>query len=363
VRKTLRAECCGLRGREATIAMLTMVACTALSAVVAPAGAQNDRNVPPLFESREVLSLTVRTDLRTLVRDKVEDAPWRPGTVVFQGSGGEMLERPTRLRTRGLWRLRHCTFPPLRFNFVKDSVKNTVFARQDRPKLATHCRDSDDYEQYLLQEYLIYRVQETLTPYGLKARLARITYIDTTAREDTITKYGVLLEDPDAMAERLGGKRNETRGTAQTRLQPTSALTLAMFQYMIGNTDWSVPGLHNIEIVEADSGVLYAVAYDFDWTGAINARYAEPDPSLGIRSVRQRLWRGICPDLESLQATTQHFLAQRPRILALTDSVPGLEASRAKRMREYFEEFFETIGEPRSMQREVGRVCENLRLD
>ena len=339
-----------------TLSGVTMVAMLALPSILE---AQKSYEIPRLFASREVIELTVSTDLRTLVRDKMEEAPWRDGTVAFAGEDGQTIRRPVRLRTRGLWRLRHCTFPPLRFNFVKDSMKNTVFARQDRPKLATHCRSSDDYQQWLLQEYLIYRVQEVITPHGLMARLARITWIDTTAREDSVTRYGILLEDPDAMAERLGGKRIEERGVPQDRLEPTSALTLGLFQFMIGGTDWSVPGLHNIELVQTDSGRYIAIAYDYDWTGAVDARYAEPAPSLGIRTVRQRIWRGVCPDTASLQTAIQHFQARRPAIMAVFDSVPELEEGRARRMREYFDDFYEIIAEPRRIHRELSRSCLN----
>ena len=325
----------------------------------AVAAAQDGYQIPRLFESRDVIALTISTDLRTLVRDKMEDAPWREGTIAFAGDDGQMVRRAVRLRTRGLWRLRHCTFPPLRLNFVKDSVKNTVFARQDRPKLATHCRSSNDYEQWLLQEYLIYRVQEALTPIGLMARLARVTYVDVSGREDSTTKYAILLEDPDAMAERLGGTRIETRGIAQDLIDPPNAVLLGLFQFMIGGTDWSVPGLHNIELVQVDSTGYLAVSYDYDWTGAVDARYAEPAPQLGIRTVRQRLWRGVCPDTAALHATIRHFQAQRPRIEALYDSVPGLDPGRVRRMREYFNEFYDIIGDQRRIHRELGRVCLN----
>ena len=340
---------------------LARVALVAMLALPSVSGAQKPYEIPRLFQSREVLELTISTDLRTLVRDKMEEAPWRDGTIAFAGDDGQTIRRPVRLRTRGLWRLRHCTFPPLRFNFVKDSVKNTVFAGQDRPKLATHCRSSDDYQQWMLQEYLIYRVQEVLTPHGLMARLARITFVDTTGREDTVTRYGILLEDPDAVAERLGATRIEERGIAQERLELASAVTLGLFQFMIGGTDWSVPGLHNIELVRTPLGQEIAIAYDYDWTGAVDARYAEPAPSLGIRTVRQRVWRGVCPDTTTLQTTIQHFQTQRPRIMALFDSVPGLESDRARRMREYFDEFYEIIGEPRQIHRELSRVCLNFR--
>ncbi len=63
-----------------------------------------------------------------------------------------------------------------------------------------------------------------------------------------LKKYGFLIEDEDMMAERLGGEINPLRlhpdATNQSETGP-----MAIFQYMIGNTDWSIPNQHNVEDV------------------------------------------------------------------------------------------------------------------
>ena len=63
---------------------------------------------------------------------------------------------------------------------------------------------------------------------------------------------------------------------------------MSVFQYMVGNTDWSMVRFHNVEVSRTPRGVYVPVPYDFDWTGLVSTRYARPNEGLGIRSVRQR---------------------------------------------------------------------------
>lgn len=323
------------------------------AAVAAPAA---DENTTRLFASREPLELELSGDLRSILRDKSEDPPWRDARIAWV-ENGDTLDRPVRARTRGRFRLEHCSFPPLRLNFVKDSVKGTLFAGQDKPKLGTHCRDGGDYEQYAVQEYLLYRIYEILSPYAFQARLARITYVDTAGNMDPVTRWALLMEEPAALAARLGGQDNERPGVLQVHVDPQALLVLGMFQYLIGNTDWSIPGLHNIVIIDRDGGLPLAVPYDFDWSGTIATRYAKPDPSLGTRSVTQRLWRTVCPTPDVIQPVIAHFNAKRAEIEALYDGFAPLEPKHAERTLQYFAEFYETINDPGRMERVLRDVC------
>src|SRR4051812_33088836 len=136
---------------------------------------KDQRDSSHFFDTEELLQLTLTANLRQLRKDKSAEAPWRAATLSYADADGKTLSVPLKVRTRGIWRLKNCDFPPLRLNFVKDSVKHTLFARQDKPKLVTHCRANDEFEQYVLQEFQLYRVYRLLTPYSHKARLARVT--------------------------------------------------------------------------------------------------------------------------------------------------------------------------------------------
>jgi len=152
----------------------------AILAAVAPLGSAAGQAAPAaFFRSPDTLTLTLRTDLRRLLRDRdTAAAEWREASLTWSGPGGADTVS-LRVRTRGLFRLRHCAFPPIRLRFTQDSVLGTPFEDLRRPKLGTHCMDRDEYEQYLLQEYAIYRVWLLFTPLGHAVRLVRVTYEDT----------------------------------------------------------------------------------------------------------------------------------------------------------------------------------------
>ena len=70
--------------------------------------------------------------------------------------------------------------------------------------------------------------------------------------------------------------------------------TLAVFEYLIGNTDWSVPYQHNIRLLTVPAiKNPVPVPYDFDQAGLVEAFYALPSENIGVASVRERVYRSI----------------------------------------------------------------------
>ncbi len=99
------------------------------------------------------------------------------------------------------------------------------------------------------------------------------------------------------------------------------------------------------------------VPYDFDWSGVVSARYATPDPKLGIRNVRDRRFWGICRPRAELDAVFPLFQEQREAIYALHRSQQGLDPKRLEKTLEYFDEFYEIIGDEGKVRREMERQC------
>ncbi len=62
-------------------------------------------------------------------------------------------------------------------NFKKQDSVGGEFSKIDKIKLVTHC--SAGGEEYLLKEFLIYKMYNVLTEYGFKVRLLRVNYINT----------------------------------------------------------------------------------------------------------------------------------------------------------------------------------------
>jgi hypothetical protein len=311
-----------------------------------------------IFTAEEPLTFTVKANLGRLKRDKGQNPPWRAARISYVDSAGQAVEVPARTRTRGIWRLRECDFPPLRLNFAKDSVKHTVFAKLDKPKLVTHCKDNENYEQYLLQEMQLYRIYNLLTPYSHRVRLARVIYADSGSGKIETTRYAFLEEEPEALAHRIGAMVVKQQGATMSDLVPSGAVLFSVFQYLIGNTDWSINGLHNVELITSDS-LHVPIAYDFDFAGAVNARYATVDSRLPIRSVRQRLYRGYCAGPEDYAPVFALFQSKRDSIYALYRDPIGrlIEPGRVKETLAYFDEFYKTINDPREAKREIVERC------
>ena len=133
-----------------------LAAALAASGTARSAAAQSTPGT--FFQSDSVLAVTLRTDLRTLLRDRdTANAEWRAATLTYAGPDSAVTV-PLRVRTRGLYRLKNCEFPPIRLRFVQNEVRGTLWDDLRRPKLVTHCENQDNYEQNLLEEYAIYRV-------------------------------------------------------------------------------------------------------------------------------------------------------------------------------------------------------------
>lgn len=311
-----------------------------------------------LFRDEAPLTLRITANLGRLDHDRSQKAPWRAARISYVDDSGKTVDVPVRLRTRGIWRLKECAFPPLRMNFTKDSVKHTIFSKLDKPKLVTHCRNNREGDQLLLAELQLYRIYNLLTPYSHRVRLATIAYADSGSGKIETTRYAFLEEDPEAMASRVGGLLAKQQGATPNDLVPSAAAVFTVFQYMIGNTDWSIAALHNVELITQDT-LHVPVPYDFDFSGAVNARYATADPRLPIRTVRQRLYRGYCESSDVFPPVFELFRAKRDSIYALYHDSIGrlLDADRAKETLSYFDDFYNTINDPREAKRELLDRC------
>lgn len=256
-------------------------------------GGRSSAQEPSLFQSHEVMEITLRADFRSLRGDRGDERPSRPGqlSLLQTAASGDLS---VELRTRGNTRRQRsvCRFPPLRVEFDAASSAGTPFEGQRRLKLVTHCRNSDPYERNVVEEYLIYRMYNLVTDQSFRVRPARLTYLDSSGRSDPQTRFGFFIESDDGMATRVGGVAVEDDDESRPRTVDAEALAvLAVFQFLIGNTDWSVAALHNIVAVVPPTGTPVPVPYDFDYAGFVDTPYAVPAENLGTSSVRTRVFR------------------------------------------------------------------------
>jgi hypothetical protein len=228
-----------------------------------------------------------------------------------------------------------------------------------------HCRDNSElYEQGVIREYLAYRVLNLLTDVSYRVRLARVTYIDSEGKHKNRIRYAFFIEHKNRMSKRLGLAEIKTPGIRTEQLEgPYSDLT-SLFQFLIGNTDFSpIAGprgedcCHNTTLFGNEGGPIHAVPYDFDMAGIVNAPYAEPNPKFNLKNVRQRLYRGRCLYNTYLDDSVRALQEHHDAIYALIDGQPELVPRTRNQIRDFLEEFYEIIASDERIRRRITSKC------
>ncbi len=306
----------------------------------------------PLFASIEPLPFTLIADFGAIAKNRDSTSRVRhPGTLVVTDSAGAERRIPVELRTRGHFRLKAstCRFVNLLVKFPNEKklLRGTAFDGQKSLKLGAHCQDDVRYERFLRREHLAYRIGNVITPRTFRTRLSQGTYIDSASGKQVASRLAMWIESEDDVASRLGSRLREFKRALFADLDARTLDQMALFEYAIGNTDWSIYALHNVRLVATDSGIVFPIPYDFDFSGLVNAPYASPAPQLGIRSVRDRLFRGPCRTWDQMAPSIARIVDREAAIMALLDEPPKLDDGEARDVKRYLEEFFQTAKDPR----------------
>lgn len=328
--------------------------------ILLPAQDYGKGHAEPLFASHEMLNITLRGDFKTIF-DDIGDERGEHTAFLEYVENGDTVVLNVKIMTRGNFRRNpdNCIFPPLRINFIKKQVKGTLFEGMDKMKLVTHCRpNSKTYQQYNLGEYLVYRAYNIITDTSLRVRPALINYVDEPSGKKSQESYGFFIEPDDVFAERIGAKESKQKYLFQDSTRYNYMTRLAVFQYMIGNTDWAVSTLHNIKLFATDTlKPPYAIPYDFDWSGIISAVYARPLPRFELESVTDRLFRGYCRTKEQWDAEFEFFRSKKEDIYKLYENFEPLGKRQRKDALNYFEDFYEIIGNEAMIKLEFFDRC------
>lgn len=311
-----------------------------------------------LFDSDAVIVLHLRGDLKTVFKDRGDDPQYHPVTLQYKADLNT-INIPLEIKTRGHFRKisSNCKYPPILLNFKKKAVpKGSVFEGQDKMKLVTPCQD----ERYVVHEYLIYQLYNLITPRSFKARLVKVVFQDTVKNKSTIPYFGMLLEEEKQMAERNQSSPLEIIGLSPERTQREDFLKMAIFEYMIGNTDWSVQYQQNIKLIATDSTSLpFAIPYDFDHAGIVRAPYAKPAPQLQLGSTLERRYRGYCiPEMNQFTAVIETFNRLKEDFYARYDGNPLLSSKYQDQTLKFLDRFYETINDPKKVREAFSYPCD-----
>jgi len=325
----------------------------------------------PLFESLDVLEVRIEGPLRDIRRDRDSDPDDRPAVFAYRSADGDWRRFDIGLRPRGKSRRDSdvCRFPPLRLDFKRKDVRGTQFDGQNKLKMVTHCRRSDRHDRYVYKEYLVYRMLNVVSDAGFRVRPLDVVYLDVERPDREIRRFGFFIERIDRLARRLGLEIAEPDRIAPQTLEPQHTSRMALFQLMIGNTDFSFIAAppddhccHNVKLLRDADGMYWPMPYDFDISGFVDPPYAIVDYQLPINDVRDRLYRGFCWSDGALEAAVAHFNAVRGELMAVLREETPLHDRRRERAIDYIDDFYELLNDPREFDREVLDECRGAPL-
>jgi hypothetical protein len=349
----------------------------AFTAVAAAAQAQPAR-LTSLLDGDSLVSLKIEAPLQQLFDRGAEDESVSvPATV----TAGDVVWRNVAMSVRGHTSRREteCTFPKLK---LKLKGAGSV-------KIGTHCGESADghlttkygrlaNERSPLREVVVYRMLHAAGVPTLRARAARITYVDTGAGKPALTRNALVLEDDDDAMERGGGTTEltlETFGDVASRHAGADAGLIAFGEALIGNFDWCLKFTpDDVYRCDASKPVWNVLAFvrggtttlmmkDFDLAGVVVGRHPWFDtvwnrafvPSkspieIEVLSQVQRT-RSLFPR-QALDQLRRHFLERRDAVLGAIRAADVDDEGRRLAL-DYATAFFGAIGDEQAFYRPV----------
>ncbi len=314
-----------------------------------------------LFDTDTLLQLTLQTEINILQKDIDTNNRYHQAILVWNNKSLQ-----AKVKTRGNFRRDpdNCDFPPLFIQVDSTDAQNTIFEGLHKLVLVTHCQQNNpDFEQMLLEEYAIYKMYALFTNKSLRVRLAKIRYQDSQKPNLYVEKLAFFVENFRDLEKRLQAikPKTETTNPKDTiRYIDCNSFLMtqtAVFQFLIGNTDWSVSNKHNIEIMNFTKQKPIAIPYDFDLSGIVDAPYAEPLPALKLQNVRQRLYRGYCQSDAEVYLVLDIFKEKQKSIDSLWKNLPYYQTQRRQKTQQYIDSFFELLNKKDSVQFYFFRNC------
>jgi len=302
-----------------------------------------------LFENSEILKLTILSDFSSLMQDRGNDRSYHKGLLYYLTSDRDTIFRKIKLKTRGNFRRdpANCKYPPIMLKFGKMDAVDSVFANQSKLKLVTQCQ----LENYVLLEYLAYRINNLLTDQSYRVRLAHITYSDLESKEAYYTHYAFFIENEEELATRIHAELYKPN-VVQYFLDREHVISMAMFQYLIGNDDWYVTSRHNVSILKlVKSEDPIAIPFDFDWSELVNANYTKPPGVPKYELKERRIYKGLCLNEADYDIQVSLFNVIKDSIKDLIQSLEALPKNKKQESIKFIERFYKTLNNPSSLSK------------
>lgn len=317
-----------------------------LLSTVLPAESNSFAIKPDLFDildGKQFVSVTLFLNLDSLLNNRFNEDKIQ-GTFSYKQTDGKVLKLSVKVNLRGKFRRRMCGFPPLKLNFNKTELNENKLSKADEYKLVTHCLEGEEGEINIIKEYLVYQLYQQLSPFSYRSKLLKITYQDTKS-DQKVVGMAILLEDKSTFEKRTNLKElKDSFSIPRSNFEDINFRTHSLFQYMIGNLDWSTAIAKNLDIYQSKGNQkMIVVPYDFDFSGFVNVAYAVPNKDYKQKRIRDRLLLEADETDFLYKDELKKFMELKPVFIDIIKKQKGLNLEIKLDLENYLLSFYENL--------------------
>lgn len=307
-----------------------------------------------LFDSADMLELELYFDIPSFLNSRETEKKLNAELAYFDEDSIKHTLK-SKIRVRGNFRKReeNCAFPPYSLYFDSANVANSLFENQKKIKFVSHCNEG----KTVLEEYLLYKTFGIITNHAYQVRMANVNYIDLAGDYMAFNEFAFLLENTKKLGKRLHGKVIDPHTLHIKEFDQLTVANIALFQYLIGNTDWDLIMQKNFKYVKVKENTLIPVAYDFDLAEVINTYYPTHESIFGKETINRRAFKCLDIDKHIFFTAVESMLAKKEEVYALYFDFPYLSNTRKVEILNYYETFFEKLKKKRRLYRELKKAC------
>lgn len=306
------------------------------------------------YGGESVIDMSVTTDQSSLLRGRKEK--YQDALIEIKLPDGTTESYQGEIRLRGNVRRQICVLPPMKLKVKKKELTERGWLPHNKLKLVVPCRENSISEQYIVREFLTYRLYEHFSELSHRVQMVNLRLIDPDGKKDEKKLLAFIIEPLETLAARNDMVIVKREVYRTSFVEDDHYRRMAFFQYMVGNTDWSVPNHHNLEFLAGGTFQrLATVPYDFDYSGIVGTHYAVPHESLPIQAVTQRLYRGLACTEEEAKALIDEFSKKEEVVLRTVETYPLLDSGSRKDMMSYLEGFFKQLERAKGVISDLAR--------
>lgn len=294
--------------------------------------------------------LEIEVNLEDLFMDR-RYKNYKKAIATFTFEDGETWVDSLEVKVRGIYRATNCDNPPLKIKYSKKLLKKRGLKKRNEYKLVYPCKSTEEYQNYIYKEYLIYKLYNELTNKSLRVHLIDFTLRDSAQQRKSIQTTGFLIEHREEIIKRVNAQKNDMRCLPVKTLSAYEYTLFQVFQFMIGNVDWLIENCKNAEVIQLKDNTLIPIPYDFDYTGMVNPSYATPAAHFKQKFVTDRYFLGHKKSMDDLLPVFYLFKEKKERFINIINDFEYLPKRDRKAMIKYLQSFYRILNRPGQIKR------------